>query len=435
MLRNTSLASPIAITLLVLTACATGGRTASDATGRVQDSVLSNQNAAPAVLTPPSYDDAHASTVDQLHMGSQADYHFTLGESLSFDGQSEKAIEEFKMTLVYDPSSVSVRLRLAAEFVRGGQVSEAIEQGEMVVQANPDNSDARLFLGGLYVGMKMYDEALVQFRAVLAREPEHSEAAIYLGAILAEKKEYDEALKHLQGLVANPKFLDKDKAEFYIGKIQVERGPEHYPAAEQAFLKAIQYKPENPDVVLALGLLYKLLDKEDKMVRVWKTYEDKYGPDHAIARSLGHYYLENEEYDLAVEQLEALEGYEKDNLNIKIQIALIWIQQKKYDKAAGELEEMVEQAPELDRARYYLAAVYEELQRNKDAVAQYLKIPHTSTYYTDSVIHAAHLIKDGGDPNRALEVVKAGLQKRDDTPSSMPITRRYWMIKRSIRTL
>lgn len=353
---------------------------------------------------------------DPLNMASQADFHFTLGESLSFEGQFEKAIEEFKLTLVYDPSSVSVRLRLAAEYVRAGQISEAVEQAEVVVQANPDNDESRMFLGGLYTGMKMYDAALGQFRAVLDHNPVHSEAAIYLGAILAEQKEYDAALKHFNALLNNSAFTDKDKVHFYIGKINVERGTSHYAAAEQSFLKALQIKSDSSDVVLALGMLYKIEGHDEKMVKLWKNFESKNGPDRNIAHALGHYFLENERYDEAIEQLEALEGYEKDNLNVKIQIALILIEQKNFEKASHELEDILEQAPELDKVRYYLAAVYEELKRPDDAITQYLKLPAASSYYVDAIIHAAHLIKEAGSADKATELVRESTVKRDDSP-------------------
>ena len=127
--------------------------------GEFKDTVLSNANPAPASITPPELWRCEKSdnSPDAVNMRSQADYHFTLGESLSFDGQFEKAIEEFKLTLIYDPSAVSVRLRLAAEYVRAGEVAEAVEQAELVVQSNPDNDESRMFLGGLYTGMKMYD--------------------------------------------------------------------------------------------------------------------------------------------------------------------------------------------------------------------------------------------------------------------------------------
>ena len=61
-------------------------------------------------------------------MMSEADYHFTMGEALSLEGKSDRALEEFKLTLVYDPDSLVVRMRLAAEYIRQGMLSEALEQ-------------------------------------------------------------------------------------------------------------------------------------------------------------------------------------------------------------------------------------------------------------------------------------------------------------------
>src|SRR5262249_2347095 len=161
---------------------------------------------------------------------------------------------------------------------------------------------------------------------------------------------------------------------------------------------------------------YKSEGNDEKMVKVWKNYVNKYGTERTIARSLSRYFMEHERYDEAIEQLEALEGYEKDNLNVKIQIALILIEQKKLGKAARQLEEIVEQGPELDKVRFYLAAVYEELGRSSEAVEEYVKLPSASSYFVDGVIHASHILKESGNSDKSLALVKAGLEKRDDAP-------------------
>ena len=82
-----------------------------------------------------------------------------------------------------------------------------------------------------------------------------------------------------------------------------------------------------------------------------------------MARQLSHYYLEKEDFDKALEQLEVVDSFERDNLNVKIQIALILIEQKKYEPAAQRLEDVLQLAPESDKVRYYLGAVYEEINR------------------------------------------------------------------------
>src|ERR1019366_3289203 len=126
--------------LLSATACSTVGQKDG---GAYRDSTLSNLNPAPKKLSPPDYaPDSPAPVMDEAYLSSQADYHFTMGETLSYGGQSARAVEEFKTTLIYDPKSVHVRLRLAAEYVRLGTITEAVEQGEIAVEMAPQDVEA-----------------------------------------------------------------------------------------------------------------------------------------------------------------------------------------------------------------------------------------------------------------------------------------------------
>ena len=127
-----------------------------------RNSTLSNLNPAPAKMSPPENVTA-AKVIDPVYNRTQADYHYTLGESLSMDGHSKRAIEEFKLTLIYDPNSPAVRLRLSAEYIKQGLMSEAIEQAELAVKIDSSNYEGRLLLGGLYSTLRMYDLAMKQY--------------------------------------------------------------------------------------------------------------------------------------------------------------------------------------------------------------------------------------------------------------------------------
>lgn len=399
--------------MVMTSACTTLGQSG----GIYRDSALTNPNPAPAKLTPPDYSGETGNPrLDDTYLSSQADYHFTMGETLSYEGQSARAVEEYKSTLVYDPKSVHVRLRLAAEYVRMGLMTEAVEQGEIAVDMAPDNVDARMLLGGLYMSMKLFNPARTQFQAVLDKNPGQPEASIYIGALLAEDQKFDEAITYFQKLAKNPAFKQPEKAYYYIGRVRSEQGREHYAEAEKAFGKALDLKSEYPEAAVALAMLLKAEDKDKEMEKLLSSYQEKFGPDREMAAQLSRYYLENENYDKAMEQLEVLDGYERDNLNVKIQIALILIEQKKYEQAAQRLEDVLLLAPESDKIRYYLGAVYEELKRPALAIDHYRKIPAGSTYYADAIVHAAHLLKTTGHSDTAMELVETAIKQEDDVP-------------------
>ena len=369
------------------------------------------------MLSPPDYSEgSNTPLLDDAYLTSQADYHFTMGETLSYEGQSPKSIEEYKLTLIYDPKSVHVRLRLAQEYVRMGMITEAVEQGEIAVEMAPQSIEAHMLLGGLYSGLKMFEPARNQFEQVLKIDGEHTEAAIYLGALLAEDRKYDEAIKYFESLTKNSKFKDTEKAHYYIGRVLAEQGSGKYSDAQKSFQAALKIKPEYPEAALALSMLLRAQGKDKDMEQLLKSYQERFGPEREMARQLSHYYLEKEDFEHALEQLEFLDGFERDNLNVKIQIALIMIEQKKYETAAQRLEDVLMQAPDSDKVRYYLGAVYEEMNKPELAINHYKEIAPGSNYFPEAVVHTAHLQKTMGQVDKAVDTVEKAIAKQDDVP-------------------
>lgn len=384
--------------------------------GKYRDSSLFNSNPAPKTLAPPDYVPGASPLLDNAYLTSQADFHFTMGETFGYEGQSPKAVEEYKLTLIYDPKSVHVRIRLAQEYVRMGMITEAVEQAEIAVEMAPKNLEARMLLGGLYSGLKMFDPARAQFEKVIEIDETNAEAAIFLGALLAEDRKYDEAVKYFETLTKNPKFKESERAYYYIGRVCAEQGQSKYADAQKAFSQALKIKPEFPEAALALGMLYKAQGREQEMEKLLRSFQEKFGPEREMARQLSHYFLEKEDFDRALEQLEFIDGFERDNLNVKIQIALILIEQKKYEAAAQRLEDVLMQAPESDKVRYYLGAVYEEIGKPQLAIIHYKEIGPASTYFAEAVVHTAHLQKGLNQLDQAVQTVERALAKQEDVP-------------------
>ena len=404
----------VTVFVLLLTGCASVTQTGL---GSVQESALSNMNPAPGSMSPQMVAPDGDPTLDPVYMRSQADYHFTMGETMSLENRSDKAVEEFKLTLVYDPDSVMVRLRLAQEYVRQGLLTEAVEQVEAGLKQDPKSEDGRMMLAGLYSALKMYDQALSQYQELIKQHPENNEAPIFIGAILAEQKKYDEAVAHFEQVGKSPKTEEPSRAYYYIGRIRSEQGgKQNLKAAEQALAQALKSKPNYSDAALALAGVLKDQDREKAGLLLLESFQEKFGPHREVARVLSRTYLEQENYEKAFAQLEILESFERENLNVRIQLALILIEQKKYIPAIIRLEDILAQAPELDKIRYYLGAVYEEIKNNSLAIQHYAMVPPSSSYFTESVIHSAHIYKTQGNLKDAVEVITQALRLRDDIP-------------------
>lgn len=371
-------------------------------------------NRAPDSLSVPQ-EAATGAHIDPLQMRVQADYHFALGESYSLEGNSARAIEEYKLTLVYDPQSAVVRHRLAQEFIKQGLVSESMEQAKLALEYDPKMVEAHMLLGGLYSALKMYSEAMETYRKVVEIDPDHADAPMFIGALYAEQKKHFEAVAQFEALAKSKKSRSPHVAWYYVGRIILEENKEGAEArAEKAFLSALEVKPEFVDATLALGQIYEARNKRAQAKQLYQNYQEKSGPDSGVADALGRLHLEDEEFDKAFEQFEVIEGRDEENLNVKVKMAFILIEKKKFNEAILKLEEILARAPYSDKIRFYLGAVYEEIKDYKNAIAQFAKIPVGSQYYAEGVIHTAYLHKLNGDLKDAVRAIEEGIKSQPE---------------------
>lgn len=410
--------SKLLLTVLLaslISACASFQETDHAGGAPYYESSFNDHNRAPPSLSPPVVAQDGQDTVDPVYMQTQADFHYSVGESLSLEGHRQKAIESFKMTLVYDPEAPAVRLRLAAEYLKAGMLAEAIEQAQEVAKKLPKNTEARLLLGGLYSTMKLYPKAIEQYEEVIKIDPENTEAPLYLGAVYSEQKQPEKAIRYFESLLGkdypNPHLL-----HYYVGRVRLDQ-PEikFQKAAEVSLKKALSLKPGFADAAVALSALYSKLKREKESVNVLIEFQKNQGPSPRVAEILGQYHLENGNFDEAYEQLELLENSE-DALNVKLKMALILIEKKIFDKATLKLEEILQEAPESDKVRFYLAAVYEETKQDDKAISQYEKIPSDSRFYPDAVVHAAYLMKNRGEMEKALNTLEVAMASKRPQP-------------------
>lgn len=385
--------------------------------GYYQSAAVDDGNRAPASLQPPSNAAQIDDRVDHVSTRTRADYHYAMGEALSFDGQHQKAIESFKTVLVYDNEAAAVHLRLAAEYVKLGMLSESLESAQTAVQLDPKSEDGLLLLGGLHSTLKDYDKAIGYYKKVLELNPENTEAPMYLGAVYAEKKDYPQAVKYFESLAKNDEYATPHMAYYYLGRIRTDQGGDaNLKLAAKAYRQALEKKPDHADSVLALG---QLLNKQGKVldaVTLYKNFQRDQGPSEKIAEILSQVYLEQNDYTNALEQFEILEKRSDDQLSVKVRIALMLIELKRYPQAADKLFEVLRQVPDSDKIRFYLAAVFEEMGEADKAIEHFKKVPAGSSFFSESVIHAAYLLKTKRKTDEAIALVEGALKQKSDVP-------------------
>jgi tetratricopeptide (TPR) repeat protein len=397
----------VAVTLaFALTGCASAPRT--EGGGYTESSVDVRDRAPASVAIPKSAD----YSMEHESPRAKADFHFALGEAYALEGNPARALEEYRMVLVHDPESVQVRLRLAAEYVKQNMVAEAVAQVKAAVEKSPEHVEARMMLGGLYSALRMFDSAEEQYKHVIKRDPNHYDALMFVAALYAEQRRFEEAGKRFESLAKAEGNTNAHLAWYYLGRVRLEGNKmDKGGKAEAALLKAISLKPGFHDSVLALAQLYEESNRRPKAVELLHAHQAKHGPASTLAESLAQYYLQDEKFAEALEQLKIVEASDSEDLGVRVKIAYTLIQTKSYKEAILRLEELISKMPTADKLRFYLGAVYEEVKDYRSAIPHFLKIPTGSSYYVESRVHAAYLHKLIGDVDKAVTTIEAAIEE------------------------
>jgi tetratricopeptide (TPR) repeat protein len=320
-----------------------------------------------------------------------AEYHYSLAQAYSAEGQLDRAIEEYRLTLMYDPDSAWVHARLGAEWLKKGETAQALESCRKALALDPKLTDARLMVAGILSTTQQSEEALKEYDRIIAQDRAHEEAHLFKSHVLGELNRHDESVKTLKQLV-------KRNAESYLGWFYLglaERRREQWAAAIVAYRKALELKPGYSQAYLALGFLYEERSRYDDAKKVYKeSFEN--GQDAAAANRLATLLLKEEKYTEAEPYLESLALADAEDLNVRVKLGLVQMELKKLDRAERTFTQILQQSPESDRVLYYLGNVFEEQGKSEQAMQTLAKISPDSKLFGDAQIHVAHLKKLAG---------------------------------------
>lgn len=145
----------------------------------------------------------------------------------------EQALDEYQLSLRYEPSNIEVRKKLSALYYGKGDVRKAVEILNKGIQIDKESAVLRLSLAKLLIKENQNGAALT----ALVHVPTNASVDyISLRAALAQKSNRDDiALNSYQSLVS----LDPDSGRWWLGLgIQQERALD-LPSAEEAYQQAL----------------------------------------------------------------------------------------------------------------------------------------------------------------------------------------------------
>ena len=260
-----------------------------------------------------------------------------LGLARSKAGNREAAVRFYRKALRLDPDYAKARNNLGIELVFTGRAAEAIAQFSKAIELNPDYAEAHNNLGVRLASQGRFSEATTHFSKAIAARPDYYEAYYNLGIALSSRGRLEEAvLRFKQALTLRPDFIKAQKS--YAEALSLRRRFERDLAGLK---KEIALAPENPELYVRLGDLYKR-NGNPKAAADQYLSATKIDPAHVFAlKKLAVLYAMKGSYNDALVLFRRLVAVVPNDVDPYYKIASIYARQSKNEKAIKWLEKAV----------------------------------------------------------------------------------------------
>ena len=337
---------------------------------------------------------------------ASSDYHFALAQAYSSEGKVDRAIEEFRAALAYDPNSALLHERLAGEYLKKNSFSFAVDECRKALELDPNSVEVHLMLGGVYSLSNETEKAIQEYDTTLKLDPTNDEAAVFKTQVLVEKDRAEEALKFIRKFTA--KVTDSAAAWFYAGKL--EQAKDNLEAAVRDYRRALDLRPGFAQASLSLGLIFELHGENAHAVQVYESQlEEKH--DGPVSARLVTLYLKANQIDKGLKLLQTMAIMDPEDLNTQLRVGLVHMQREDWANAQKTFETILVKVPESDKVHYYLAAVYEQQGKTGETVDHLLKVSFESKLFEDANLHVAGILRKEGKSDEAYRALRNAVKK------------------------
>lgn len=271
---------------------------------------------------------------------NDGEIYFQLGLLQQKDNKIKEAEESFKRSSQLEPEQLGPHLALAEIYESQKSTASAVAEYVACAQVDPHNPLVALRLGHLYYEQGQWDLAYNAFQSARAAQPEDAPVYYWLARVCEERKQWKEAAEHSQ------KAYELSHDVQFLPLIAYYLTLDGRPKEAGVWLeKARKIDPENPNVLLFLGMNYLDLDKPEKAIEILTKAVGLYPHDAQLHFQLGVAQDKLNHDPQAVEQFQTVLTLDPKNSAAMNYLGYSWAEK---GVRLEEAEKLLRQAVELD---------------------------------------------------------------------------------------
>ncbi|MDI6780833.1 MAG: tetratricopeptide repeat protein [bacterium] len=322
--------------------------------------------------------------------------HFILGNIYYQQKAFEKAVAEIEQVVALEPENVSAVYLLARSYAMNGNIDSATNNYKKVMELYPSNISAYLELADICIDHERYAESIGLLEKVILLNPEEGGVFLTLASIYEFQGDNQKAKEYYhKGLDLLPTHVQgrKKLLLLYFGENNTDA------VIEQA-INLLRIEPGDAVTHFILGTAYKkkkMLDEASKELKAAISLEKNISQAYI---QLAYIYLYQKKTEEAASILNKSINLFSSNqtMEIPLLLGLIYLQNKQYEKAIEIYRRILWHYPDNQEAWYRMGMANERLKHiNKSADCFYkcIKInpKHANAYNYIGYMYAERKIR------------------------------------------
>ncbi|MCK9231041.1 MAG: tetratricopeptide repeat protein [Syntrophales bacterium] len=354
-----------------------------------------------------------AARADRPGLRADAYYHYTLGVLHNLAGEFEPALEEFDRALRHDPESPYLMTEKATTLLQMNDTRGAVTILEASLQRHPEYVDTHILLGRLYERAGAREKAISHYRTVIGLEPHMADPYLLLSLLYKTGGDYDQAIATLQEL------LERDP-ESYIAAYQLAHlymETRQMKEARHWLHHTMKVKPSFDSALTDLALISEIEEDEERAIELYRDYLKSNPQDAEVRLRLGRLLLRRESYSDSAREFEEIIRVQPEFSEARFSLALSYLfGNRNIEEAAEIFGDLLEESPENDRIRYFLASSLQELKRSGEALDHFSRVDALSDLFAPSRIQMALILDHEGRAEEAIDSIYDAITLKADDP-------------------
>ena len=308
-----------------------------------------------------------------------------LAQNLQNDGQTQAALDQYKIIADANPEDAQTYLRMAEIYKKAGQFDQALDNLKKAQSMVQDSVEVPYEMASVYQAQGRYDDAVATLKDLLDKtqkpdanysQSDKNNRAVFLERLGTNYREMNNSQLAIETFRKILPLGDENAARGYQEIIDTYREAKDWPAATAAAKEAVQKLPNNRELKMVLASQLADSGQADAGIQQVKSMLKGTPEDRDVYIALSQMYSRLRrwpEAEQAIDKADQLSNKPEEKQYASFVRGSIFERQKKYDQAEEQFRKILTDDPDNAMTLNYLGYMLADRGVRLDEALGYVK--------------------------------------------------------------